>query len=287
MKLAIFGALTMLLPGLCPLSGARASTKGLAGIRTWAVYYGGAPEAAMTLSRFDVVVIDPGAHPSLETVRRVGTRILAYVSLGEVNVNHPLFAPIAGAPWVLEANDNWPEARRLDVRAPGYESWLLDSVVPAALATGANGLFLDTADTPLEAERAQPARFAGSREALTRVVLRLREQYPDVLIVLNGGLPLVDRVHAVIDAVALESVWSTYDFESKSYIRRGEAAARERLALLRGVAARGVPVLTLEYAAPDDEPWIHRLLALSRAQGFVPYVSTIGLTDLFTHSLDR
>jgi uncharacterized protein (TIGR01370 family) len=286
MKRAVAGALTVALTGICALAGARAATKPLAGIRSWAVYYGGAPQAATMLSRFDLVVIDPGGHPPLDTVRQAGARVVAYVSLGEVNVNHPLYPAIAAAPWVLEANDNWPDARRLDVRAMGYESWLLDSVVPAALASGASGIFLDTADAALEAERARPGRFGGSGEALTRVILRLRERYPDILIVLNGGLPLVDRVHHLIDAVALESVWSTYDFPTKRYVRRGDAEASERVALLRAVADRGTTVLTLEYAPPDDASWVRRLLTLSRAQHFVPYVSTIGLTDVFTHSLD-
>ena len=287
MTRAIAGALTIVLAGLFAHAGARAAGKPLAGIRTWAVYYGGAAQTATTLSRFDLVVVDPGAHPPLDVIRQAGARVVAYVSVGEVNVNHPLHASIAGAPWVLEANDNWPDARRLDVRASEYERWLLDSVVPAALESGVTGVFLDTADTPLEAERSQPARFAGSRAALTRVLLRLRERHPDALVILNGGLPLLEELSDAVDAVALESIWSTYDFETKRYVRRDDAAARARLALLRPAARRGVPILTLEYAAPDDKAWVRRLLELSRTQRFVPYVSTIGLTDVFTHSLDR
>ncbi|HEV8614138.1 MAG TPA: endo alpha-1,4 polygalactosaminidase [Methylomirabilota bacterium] len=284
---AVAGALTLALTGVCAMAGARPVSKPLAGIRSWAVYYGTAAEAAATLARFDLVVVDPGAHPPLPAIRQRGARVLAYVSLGEVNVNHPLYAPIAGEPWLLEANANWPDARRLDVRAPGYERWLVDLVVPAALATGADGLFLDTADTPIEAERTTPARFGGSRAALGAVIDQLRARHPRALIVMNGGLPLLERVADTIDAVALESVWSTYDFEAKRYVRRPAAEAQERVARLRAVRARGVPVLTLEYASPDDTPWVRRLLTLARGEGFVPYVATIGLTDVFTDALER
>jgi len=130
----------------------------LAGVRTWVVYYGDAPEAARDLARFDVVVLDPHGHPPLPLVKVHGSLVLTYVSLGEVNTQHPEFAAIAGEPWVLAANPSWPDARGLDVGAPAYERWLLDRVVPAALAGPVNGLFLDTADSAWSASA--PSRGA-------------------------------------------------------------------------------------------------------------------------------
>ena len=44
----------------------------LAGVRTWVVYYAASPEAAVDLARFDVVVLDPHAHPPLPLVKRYG-----------------------------------------------------------------------------------------------------------------------------------------------------------------------------------------------------------------------
>ena len=44
----------------------------LAGVRTWVVYYGAAPEAARDLARFDVVVLDPHGHPPLSLVKLHG-----------------------------------------------------------------------------------------------------------------------------------------------------------------------------------------------------------------------
>jgi uncharacterized protein (TIGR01370 family) len=283
----VAGGLTVALTALASVVGVRAAANPLSAVRSWAVYYGAAPEAAPALARFDLVVVDPGAHPPLAAIKERGAKVLAYVSLGEVNLNHPLYALIAGEPWVLEANPNWPEARRLDVRASGYERWLLDLVVPAALATGADGLFLDTADTPIEAERVQPGRFGDSRTALVGLLRALRARQPRAIVVLNGGLAIAEPAAGAIDGVALESVWSSYDFEAKQYVRRPEDEARQRAALLRAVTQRGVRVLTLEYAPPDDPAWIRRLLELSRDAGFIPYVSTIGLTNVFTASLER
>jgi hypothetical protein len=258
----------------------------LAGVRTWVVYYAAAPESAAELARFDVVVLDPHGHPPLSLVKRHGSLVLTYVSLGEVNTSHPEFAVISGEPWVLSANPSWPDARRLDVRAPAYERWLLDRVVPAALAGPVNGLFLDTADTALDLEQTDPRRFAGATQALERVLVEMKRRNPRALLMINGGLPLAERLPTVVDAVALESIWTDYDFKTKAYRVRPEDEAESRALRLAPVIALGLPVFTLEYtAAGRGAPWPAELIRRSRARGFIPYVSTIGLDQVSTHTL--
>ncbi len=256
----------------------------LAGVRTWAVYYGAAPEAARDLARFDVVVIDPHGHPPLPLVKRHGSLVLAYVSLGEINTHHPEFAAIAREPWVLAANPAWPDARGLYVTAPAYERWLLDRIVPAALAGPVNGLFLDTADSALERERAEPRRYAGSGRALERVLTELKRRNPRALLMINGGLPLAERLPDVVDAVALESIWTDYDFKKRTYLVRPPDEAEARARLLQPIAALGLPVFTIEYAAADG-PAAADLIRRSRARGFVPYLATIGLDQVSTRTL--
>jgi hypothetical protein len=259
----------------------------LGSILTWAVYYGAVPEAADDLARFDLVVIDPVRHPPLPAVKRLGALVLAYASLGEVNVNHPAYGGIADAPWVLDANPNWPEARRLDPRPEPYERWLLERVIAPALDGPVHGLFLDTADTALALEEDAPARYAGMKAALERTLRLVRERHPRAVIVLNAGLPLAARVGPVIDGIALESVWTDYDFGAKRYLRRDPSAAEARAAELAAVARGGVRALTLEYTDPDDTAWTADVLRRSRARGFVPYVATIALDRVFTTPLTR
>jgi hypothetical protein len=265
---------------------AASSIRPLAGVRTWAVYYAAAPEAAADLARFDVVVLDPHAHPPLPLVKRHGSLLLTYVSLGEVNTNHPEYAAIAGEPWVLSPNPSWPDARRLDVRAPAYERWLLDRVVPGALAGPVNGLFLDTADTALDLEQTDPRRFSGAALALERVLAEMKRRHPRTLLMINGGLPIAERLPTVLDAVAIESIWTDYDFKAKAYRVRPADEAESRALLLNRVVALGLPVFTLEYTAADrGTPWPAELIQRSRARGFIPYVSTIGLDQVSTHTL--
>src|SRR5262249_42197262 len=205
----------------------------LGGVKTWVVYYGTAPETAAELARFDLVVLDPTHHPPLDNVKRHGALLLMYVSLGEVNIHSPSYPGIAAEPWVLAANPNWPEARRLDPRAPGYKRGLLEQVVPAALAGPVNGLFLDTADTALELERAEPGRYGGAAEALEQVLTSLHRAHPRALLVLNGGLSLVERSRAVLAGVAVGAIQTHYDFKAQPYPAREPEAAPERAAGLR------------------------------------------------------
>jgi hypothetical protein len=211
--------------------------------------------------------------------------VLAYVSLGEINTQHPEFAAIAREPWVLAANPSWPDARGLDVSAAAYERWLLDRVVPAALAGPVNGLFLDTADSALERERVEPRRYGGAGRALARVLTELKRRNPRALLLLNGGLPLAERLPEVIDGVALESIWTDYDFKRKTYLVRPAPEAEARAALLGPITALGLPVFTIEYAAADGGPMGAELIRRSRARGFVPYLATIGLDQVSTRTL--
>ena len=265
---------------------AASPSRPLAGVRTWVVYYAAAPEAAVDLARFDVVVLDPHAHPPLPLVKRHGSLLLTYVSLGEVNTSHPEFAAIASEPWVLSPNPSWPDARRLDVRAPAYERWLLDRVVPGALAGPVNGLFLDTADTALDLERADPRALQG-RGPGARARARGDEAPPPA-------------------GAAHDQRWSPHRGAAPD--RAGRGRARVHLDRLRfqgqglpGAAGRrggvagaapgprgraGPAVFTLEYTAADrGAPWPAELIRRSRARGFIPYVSTIGLDQVSTHTL--
>ncbi len=278
------------------LGGASASADGesapsrirpFAGVRSWVVYYGSAPEAAAVLARFDVVVLDPHGHPPLQEVKRHGSLVLMYVSLAEVNTSHPEFSAIAAEPWVLAPNRNWPDARRLDVRAGAYERWLLDRVVPGALTSAVNGLFLDTADTALDLERVEPSRYRGAAAALERILVELKRRNPRAVLLLNGGLPLAERLPRVVDAVATESIWTDYDFKARAYRVRSAGDAESRAARLERVAALGMTVFTLEYAPTGggEAGRVAELIRLARARGFVPYVSTIGLDQVSIDTL--
>ncbi len=116
--------------------------------------------------------------------------------------------------------------------------------------------------------------------------MELKRRHPRALLMINGGLPIAERLPTVLDAVALESIWTDYDFKAKAYRVRPADEAESRALLLARVVALGLPVFTLEYTAADrGAPWPAELIRRSRARGFIPYVSTIGLDQVSTHTL--
>jgi len=60
------------------------------------------------------------------------------------------------------------------------------------------------------------------------------------------------------------------------------AAARKGLA-----ANPALTVLSLDYATPDQKERIKEAISYSRSKGFVPYVSTLALDQVFYHTLGR
>ena len=105
---------------------------------------------------------------------------------------------------------SWPDNVRVDVRDPRWQEILLREEVPRLMQLGFDGLMLDTIDTAPYLENKDPARFAGSRQALRDWLRRLRESFPRAVVIANGGAALVDAA-PFVDGFVIEGVFSIYD----------------------------------------------------------------------------
>lgn len=249
----------------------------LAGVHSWAVFYGArAPAAA--LARPDLLVLEPDQpwHPA--DWRRPGEHVLAYLSLGEVNESRPYFATLKQDGALLGRNPNWPGAMTVDPRAAAWRNLLLDHVAPGILAKGYDGFFLDTLDVGADLERrGQPGALA----AMAGLVNALKARYPQALLVANGGLDLLPQSAPALAGLAVESVVTNYDFAHKRYLRRSPAEAQARLAQLQAVQRDyRLPIFTIEYVDPQDASARAAIAAQIRKAGLVPYVADIGLGTL-------
>ena len=106
-----------------------------------------------------------------------------------------------GQPFLVEPNPDWPDNVRVDIRDQRWQEMLLREEVAAPdRSAGFDGLMLDTIDTAPYLETKDPARFAGSRQALRDWLRRLREAFPRAVVVANGSDALVD-VAPFVDAL--------------------------------------------------------------------------------------
>ena len=238
-------------------------------IANYACYYG--TGRLLDVAAFDLVILQP-AHYTIDQIKLLrarGTHTIAYLSIGETAkldsaADWYMLEPQSRVP---ARNPRWQTAF-VDCRAPAWQAHLLQRRIPDILARGFEGLFLDTLDIQ--------DIYPETRPAVIRLLHRIRDQYPNLILVANRGFSVLEQVIANLDAVVFEAFSTYYDNGRYQAWGGSDRAWTETIAAqLRAISGR--PILALDYAVPDD----HRLrgIAKSRAHehGFLSFVSTYAL----------
>jgi polysaccharide biosynthesis protein PelA len=245
----------------------------------WVVCYSDKPRPEEFLS-FDLAVLDSDNHPPLALLSRPARAMLAYLSLGEVGNHHTYFEAVKAEGILLDENPNWPGSFFVDVRDARWARRVIGQLVPAILAAGFNGVFLDTLDDPAALESADPGRYRGMSAAAAHLVRALREAFPRIHIMVNRGYELMPEIAASIDGLLGESVYSTYDHAARNLYHRVPAVQYQQQVSLMHQALRWNPRLrlcSLDYWDPGDMKEIRHIYQLERNNGFAPYVATSDL----------
>ncbi len=238
------------------------SPKGrLEGVNSYAVYYGNNRDYAAMLNGYDLSIVQPNTInlKDLRAMTAAGKRAVAYITIGESD------GPSLGLPpeWVLGENRNWG-SKFIDANQKGWQDRVLERAADI-ISFGFSGFFLDTLDTV--------DLFPKTEPGMIRIVERLRQRFPDAVIVQNRGFAVLPRTAHLIDAVMFEDYSTSFDFDAQTYLSAdGDASA------VLPYAERGLKVLALDYAtAPELKA---RALDRARKAGFIPFVTTIGLNAL-------
>ncbi|MEO8249506.1 MAG: endo alpha-1,4 polygalactosaminidase [Burkholderiales bacterium] len=246
----------------------------------FAVYYGTAEPSA--IHDWDVVVLDSDVDPAIVRNFSAKSLVLGYLSVGEVHGGRAYAPQIGREGLLLSANENWEGARFIDVRDARWKKRVVEELVPAIVARGFKGLFLDTLDSSAYLESSDPARNAGMTDAAIDLVAAIRQRFPNLPIMANRGYDLLPRLADKIDMLLGESVHTTYDAKSKNYVRVEPESVRwqhERMFEARRLNP-SLRLFSLDYWSPSDREGIARIYAEARANGFVPYVATIDLSQI-------
>jgi polysaccharide biosynthesis protein PelA len=240
----------------------------------WVVFYGQTADEAI-LATYDIVILDPGFLGSIEAVARSGTQVFGYLSLGEIRTTNPFFDRLDPEA-VLEENVHWPGTRRIDIRHPSWRSLVLDHLVPQIRAQGFAGLMLDTLDTPPHLEQIDPKRNAGMRKAAIDLVHAIHRRQPRMKLIMNRGYALLPKLIDILDALIAESLLTRPGPDGGSPVLANERDVAQQLAQLAPAKHRwsAVPILTLDYWAPEDTATIEVIYRRERALGHHPYVAT-------------
>ena len=247
----------------------------------WGIDYGAQTDPALARA-YRLLVLEPGHARPIAPLRGVGSELLGYVSFGEVEKTRPYFDTLLSAGALGEANPNWPDARMADLRHPRWRDTLLDVEIPAILAKGYDGIFIDTMDNAEAMQLRQPQTSADMVAAGAALIAAVRARFPKIRIMLNRGYAILPAAAPAIDMVLGEAMASRWNFARQRYEMTSAAdwawqADRLRAAQSRNPALR---LMTLDYWSPDDRRTVAELYARERAAGFSPYVATLALDRL-------
>lgn len=266
----------------------------LADIRTYTVYYGEGEIEVM--KQFDLAILETASQTKegIRELTKSGTKTIAYISIGEADPG-TWYYPYVDENWKLGSNENW-DSDFIDVRHQGWHDLILDKMIPHIIGYGVQGLFLDTVDSvDVEPEMT---------DAMIALIRDIRERYPELIIVMNRGLTIMDEAIPYIDGLMFESFsvdvdWDTVDWDTippkavySKWTGDEELWTADTARRLGEWQRRtGLTVLALDYANPDETDSIQYAYDRATSFGmelwdFVPYVSTLDLHHIYTHEID-
>lgn len=196
----------------------------------------------MDVKGYDYVIIEPNFfdEKDISMLRADNKLVLAYISLGEVNENSPFFAELMHH--TLGENKIW-KSRILDLESiETFEK--LDSLITHYRTMGFDGIFMDNIDnytiwgpTP------------DKQNSLLNFLKHLRKKDPEIHLMQNGGIQLIEKTSSLINSLAVESVATDYDLNNREYHMRNKEGFTERFSMLLDIKKHyNLSILLIEYA---------------------------------------
>ncbi len=223
---------------------------------------------------YKMVIIEPDFYSKgeIQALKQNGTKVIAYITLGEVDKNRWYYPKLEQIGF-LGTNESWGSSY-LNLKEQEVISIILDRVLPEIILKGVDGIFLDTVDAVApytERKDLEPNMVA--------LIKEIRARHPEITIIQNAGLFLLDETHTDVDAVLIEDIASGYDFVKKSYYIKDLAQFNERKDLVISTANEyNIPVFILDFSI--TKPGISEIKSRLDTLGVPYFISDINLTQL-------
>jgi hypothetical protein len=257
--------------------------------KSYYCYYG--PDKLSELSQYDIGILHvPAMKPeNVATLNKLGVVTVGYISVGEDETlrDGDGQGPGGKASWYFDKDrDNQPDKNGVwgsYFANAGDPKWRADRVAEARRLVdeyGFDGFFLDTIEVP--------DLYPDSRPGMIQLVQELRQAFPDKVIVANRAFNLLKEpaVSSNIDGIMFESFSTSYDFDSKQYIKfqpQDLDATRRTIErdVMPAIKQHGIRVLALDYCKPDQTDWIQFDFDRAVTFGFLPAVAPISLNEVY------
>lgn len=252
--------------------------------RSTAFYYGAKPPIDV-LSQFDRIVVeaDNMTATELQGLKAEGSRIYAYISVGEIGPERSYSASI-DSNWVLGTNPSW-NSKVLDLSNPAVRNFLLQQV-GSLVREGYQGLFLDTMDS-FTLYTVNDAQLAAQSDGLTAFIREIGSRYPDIRLIANRGFEVLDSVAQYIEAVAAESLYAGWNNLQQTYV---DVPAQDRqwlrTKLEHAKNTLGLDVIVIDYLPPNQRLAARTIAEKIAEDGYIPWVANPSLDYMGVGALE-
>lgn len=252
--------------------------------RSTAFYYGAKPPIDV-LSQFDRIVVeaDNMTATELQGLKAEGSRIYAYISVGEIGPERSYSASI-DSNWVLGTNPSW-NSKVLDLSNPAVRNFLLQQV-GSLVREGYQGLFLDTMDS-FTLYTVTDAQLAAQSDGLTAFIREIGSRYPDIRLIANRGFEVLDSVAQYIEAVAAESLYAGWNNLQQTYV---DVPAQDRqwlrTKLEHAKNTLGLDVIVIDYLPPNQRLAARTIAEKIAEDGYIPWVANPSLDYMGVGALE-
>ncbi len=249
--------------------------------KKWLLFYGEKAPFEV-LSNYQLLVLESHNHPPLAGLIEQRIPVLGYLSLGEVGSERPYFDQLKQDKLFLGENPHWKGSHFVDLRDRRWITLVIEKLVPAILFQRFDGIFIDTLDNAGFLEQQDGFHHSGMKTAAINLIKAIRLHYPHIKIMVNRAYDLLPDLLPYIDMVLGESMYSTYNFETKKYELVAPEVYQERVKFLKKMQSEkpALEVYTLDYWNLEDTKKIKEIYKFERNNGFNPYVATIELDTI-------
>lgn len=181
-------------------------------------------------------------HAEVELLKKNNKKVYAYISLTEVSKhNTGLYQKLS--PYLLSENSNWNSAY-INISKAKARAILIDEIA-TIYSKGFDGLLLDNLDN---ASIHGPYKVLQS--SLIQLIEEINHKFSDKDLIQNGGLFLLEKTHTVIKGILVESVFTDYDFQLKTYkIRNKQEAVLKKTSFINTIKHYKLKGYVIEYAS--------------------------------------
>lgn len=242
-----------------------------------AFYYGANPPWD-ELQAFDIVVVEPGHGVDVARRSTARSKLFAYTSVGEISPDRAYGKDL---PPALAAGTNtaWGTVV-VDQTQPAWPRFFVDRVIAPLWNAGYRGFFLDNLDSFHLIAKTDEER-AKQQQGLVSVIRAIRARFPDARLIFNRGFEVLPEVYDHAYAVAVESLYRSWNPQKSEY---GEVSEADRTWIF-GQLARvrdeyKLPVIAIDYVPPAQRHTARETARRIAQLGFIPWVSNAELDQL-------